>query len=109
MKTMQAAGRGKVGDMKGMAKARTLMHAEYLEARFEAKAFRAARPYRSQVMRSVYASHLRSLHNAARAALRNLNALKAPKLDCTVCGECEPVAAYGGWCCVKALKAEVTP
>lgn len=23
---------------------------------------------------------------------------------CTVCGVCEPVAAYGGWCCADALR-----
>lgn len=24
---------------------------------------------------------------------------------CGVCGDCSPVAAYGGWCCEKALRA----
>lgn len=25
---------------------------------------------------------------------------------CSVCGDCKPVAAYGGWCCAKALGGE---
>lgn len=29
---------------------------------------------------------------------------ESPK--CTVCGVCQPVAAYGGWCCADALKAD---
>jgi hypothetical protein len=23
---------------------------------------------------------------------------------CKVCGKCQPVAAYGGWCCASALR-----
>lgn len=29
---------------------------------------------------------------------------------CMLCGDCKPVAAYGGWCCAKALAGvEVAP
>ncbi|WFG54141.1 hypothetical protein Mx9_p34 [Myxococcus phage Mx9] len=27
-------------------------------------------------------------------------------VQCSVCGDCKPVAAYGGWCCAKVLGAQ---
>jgi hypothetical protein len=77
MKTMQTAGRGKAKVLKGIAKARMLMLVEYREARFEAKVFRAARPYRAPEMLPEHWALLKHFHNIARAALRNLNAMKA--------------------------------
>lgn len=36
--------------------------------------------------------------------------LRGLAATCTVCGDCQPVAAYGGWCCAKALAGvKVTP
>ena len=36
--------------------------------------------------------------------------VSAKRGNCCVCGDCKPVAAYGGWCCARALRGqEVTP
>ena len=36
--------------------------------------------------------------------------VSAKRGNCSVCGDCKPVAAYGGWCCAKALGGqEVAP
>lgn len=40
-----------------------------------------------------------------RAKREAVRMVARPK--CTVCGECEPVAAYGGWCCAKAVRGDV--
>jgi glutamine synthetase adenylyltransferase len=96
-----------------MVLARARMIEGYAEARFEARSLRVARPYRTNTgnewRHAEYATRMKVQHDLARAALRNLNALKThAAIRCGVCGDCEPVAAYGGWCCAKALKAEVT-
>lgn len=112
MKTMQTAGRGKAAKILAewdVTLARADVREAYGEARFELKSLRSGRQYRTDAVHREYAARMKVQHDLARAALRNLNALKAPKPACTVCGECEPIAAYGGWCCAKALKAEVTP
>jgi hypothetical protein len=113
MKTMQTAGK-MTGAMRrvatNIANSRALMFEAYAEARFEVRALRSGRQYRTAAVHGEYAARMKLQHDLARAALRNLNALKThAAIRCVVCGECDPVAAYGGWCCAKALKAEVTP
>jgi hypothetical protein len=41
---------------------------------------------------------------AMAEARRQLGDEREARRRCTICGDCEPVAAYGGWCCAKAMK-----
>jgi hypothetical protein len=84
VKTMQTAGRGSASKIRAewdMTLARAAMREEYEDARFDLKALRAARPYRTnegnEWKHTEYAARMKIQHNVARAALRNLNALKA--------------------------------
>lgn len=88
MKTMQTAGRGKASSLlltwqdtqttdADVEERREYMRHCFREARFEVKALRAAKPYRTPLARMEYAAGMQVLHDLARAALRSLNALKA--------------------------------
>lgn len=45
-----------------------------------------------------------------RTAWHAVAAKREAERQCSLCGDCKPVAAYGGWCCAKALSGqEVTP
>lgn len=76
MKTMQTAGRGKASDWQEHL-ARTNMKQEYAEARFDLTALRISRAHRTDDMHRTYFARMKVQHDLARAALRNLNALKA--------------------------------
>lgn len=80
MKTMQTAGKGKAGVLKSewdVLRARGMMALAYTEARFDVGSLRRAKPYRTAEMHREYAARMKVQHDLARAALRNLNALKA--------------------------------
>jgi hypothetical protein len=80
MKTMQTAGRGSAAKIRAewdVTLARAAMREEYGEARFEVKALRSGREYRTDAVHHEFAARMKVQHDLARAALRNLNALKA--------------------------------
>lgn len=65
----------------------------------------AAYPSNRESVHAVDSEMRRRGTERMRAAVRLVGEKREAARQCPVCGDCDPVAAYGGWCCAKALAA----